>query len=114
LGQHPHRQGHASPVRRVSSPTPGTTEQRPWGLPPRADRATQALVKHVLEPAWEAAFNPHSDGFRLGRSTWEAIGALSVQSNQKPTGVVDADLAQGVDRASVSRPRHTGRDSLGG
>jgi RNA-directed DNA polymerase len=76
LVQHLHLQGHASPVRRVYSPKPGTTEPRPVGIPTMADRATQAVVKHVVEPAWEAAVEPNSDGVRLGRSTWDAIGAI--------------------------------------
>jgi RNA-directed DNA polymerase len=29
------------------------------------DRALQALVKQVLEPEWEARFEPNSMGFRL-------------------------------------------------
>jgi RNA-directed DNA polymerase len=98
LGQHLHLQGHAAPVRRVYIPKPGPTEQRPWGIPTMADRAKHALLKHALEPAWEAAFEPTSDGFRPGRSTWDAIGAISVQINQKPTGVLDADIAKCVDR----------------
>lgn len=98
VGQHLHLQGHASPVRRVSIPTPGTTEPRPVGMPPMADRAKQALVNHVLEPAWEAACEPNSDGFRLGRSTWDAIGAIDVQIHQQPNGVWDADIATGFDR----------------
>jgi RNA-directed DNA polymerase len=97
LVQHLHLQGHASPVRRVYIPKPGTTEQRPLGIPPMADRAKQALVKDVLEPAWEAAFEPNSYGFRLGRSTWDAIGAIYVQINQKPKWVLDADIAKCFD-----------------
>lgn len=98
LGPHRHLQGHASPVRRVYSPQPGTTAPRPVGIPPMADRATPALVKHVLEPAWEAACAPTSDGLRLGRSPWDAIGAIDVQINQNPTWVVDADSANCFDR----------------
>lgn len=52
------REGQASPVRRVDRPKPGTTEQRPLGMPPMADRVKQALVKHMLEPAWEAQSDP--------------------------------------------------------
>ena len=98
LVQHLHLQGHASPVRRVDLPKPGTTEPRPLGIPTMAERAKPALVKHVLAPAWEAAFEPNSDGFRPGRSTWDAIGAIYVQINQKPTWVLDADIAKGFDR----------------
>ena len=95
---HLHRQGHASPVRRGYLPKPGTTEPRPWGLPTMADRATQALVKHGLAPAGEAAFEPNRDGVRPGRTPWEAIGAIEGQINQQPTGVVDADIAPCVER----------------
>jgi RNA-directed DNA polymerase len=62
-----------------------------------ADRATQALVKHVLEPAGDAQFAPTSDGFRPGRSPWDAIGAIYVQINQTPKWVLDADIAKCVD-----------------
>ncbi|MDQ3830514.1 MAG: group II intron reverse transcriptase/maturase, partial [Candidatus Tectomicrobia bacterium] len=98
LVKHLHLEGHASPVRRVYIPKPGTTEQRPLGIPTMADRAKQALVKHVLEPAWEAQFEPNSYGFRPGRSTWDAMGAIYVQINQKPKWVLDADIAKCFDR----------------
>jgi RNA-directed DNA polymerase len=100
LVNHLHLEGHASPVRRVYIPKPGTTEQRPLGIPTMADRAKQALIKHVLEPAWEAQFEPNSYGFRPGRSTWDAIGAIYVQINQKPKWVLDADIAKCFDYAS--------------
>jgi RNA-directed DNA polymerase len=89
--------GAAAPVRRVYIPKPGTDEQRPLGIPTMADRAKQGVVKHALEPAWEAQFEPNSYGFRPGRSTWDAIGAIYVQINQKPKGVLDADIAKGFD-----------------
>jgi RNA-directed DNA polymerase len=98
LVNHLHLEGHASPVRRVYIAKPGATEQRPLGIPTMADRAKQALVKHVLEPAWEAQFAPNSDGFRPGRSTWDAIGAIYVQINQKPKWVLDADIAKCLER----------------
>ena len=98
LVKHLHLEGNASPVRRVYIPKPGTTEQRPLGIPTMADRAKQALVKHVLEPAWEAQFEPNSYGFRPGQSTWDAMGAIYVQINQKPKWVLDADIAKCFDR----------------
>jgi RNA-directed DNA polymerase len=95
----PHRrlEDTASPGRRVSMPTPGTTDQRPLGMPTLADRAKQSWVTQALEPAGEAQFEPNSDGFRPGRSTWEALGAISVQINQKPKWGLDADIAKGFD-----------------
>jgi RNA-directed DNA polymerase len=100
LGQHLHLEGHASPGRRGSMPTPGTTAPRPLGMPTLADRATHAAVRHVLEPAWEAQCEPNSDGFRPGRSPWEALGAIDVQSHQQPNWGLEADLAQGCERSN--------------
>ena len=42
------------PIRRVYIPKPNSPEMRPLGIPTMLDRATQALVKLVLEPEWEA------------------------------------------------------------
>jgi RNA-directed DNA polymerase len=55
-----------APTRRVWIPKPGTEERRPLGIPTMKDRALQALVKLVLEPEWEARFEPNSYGFRPG------------------------------------------------
>jgi RNA-directed DNA polymerase len=66
----------AKPVRRVWIPKPDTTEQRPLGIPVMADRALQALAKAVLEPDWEARFEPNSYGFRPGRSCHDASEAI--------------------------------------
>ena len=54
------------PTRRVWIPKPGTDEERPLGIPTMEDRALQALIKLVLEPEWEARFEPNSYGFRPG------------------------------------------------
>jgi RNA-directed DNA polymerase len=67
-------------------------------IPTIADRAKQGVVTQALEPEGEARFAPTRDGFRPGRRTWDAIGAISVQLNQKPTWVLEADMAKGFDR----------------
>jgi RNA-directed DNA polymerase len=97
LAEHLPLDGNAAPVRRVDIPKPGTGEPRPLGIPTLADRAKHGLVTQVLEPAWEARFEPHSYGFRPGRRTWDASGALYVQINQKPQWVPEADLATCVE-----------------
>jgi RNA-directed DNA polymerase len=76
LVKHLHREGTASPVHRVASPKPGTTEPRPLGMPTRADRAQPRWVTPAVDPAGAAPFAPHSSGVRPGRRTWEASGAL--------------------------------------
>jgi RNA-directed DNA polymerase len=87
----------AKPARRVWIPKPGSDEQRPLGIPTIRDRALQTLVKMALEPQWEAQFEPNSYGFRPGRSSWDAIGAIYVNINLKPKWVLDADIAKCFD-----------------
>jgi len=53
----------AQPVRRSRIPKPGKTDRRPLGIPTMMDRAKQALVKMVLEPEWEAVFEPNITAF---------------------------------------------------
>lgn len=91
---------HPQPTRRVWIDKPGTTEQRPLGIPTIRDRAAQALVKLALEPEWEAKFEPHSYGFRPGRSCHDAIEALFSSLHDKAKYVLDADIAHCFDRIS--------------
>ena len=75
--------GTTTPVRRVWIPKPGSTDQRPLGIPTMADRARHTLVKSALEPEWEARFEPNSYGFRPGRSCHDAIAAIFTAIGQK-------------------------------
>jgi RNA-directed DNA polymerase len=86
------------PTRRVGIPKPGTDERRPVSSPTRHDRALHALVTLALEPAWEARFEPNSDGFRPGRAVHEAIGAMASARAKHPQSVWDAESAKGFDR----------------
>jgi RNA-directed DNA polymerase len=85
------------PVRRVWVPKPGTAERRPLAILPMIDRCKQALVKLALEPEWEMRFEPHSYGFRPGRSTHDAIAAVVVAIERHPTFVFSADIEGAFD-----------------
>ena len=52
------------PVRERMIPKPGTRKRRRLGIPTVADRVVQASLKLVLEPIFEADFQPCSYGFR--------------------------------------------------
>ena len=82
----------ASPVRRVWIPKPGKDEARPLGIPIMIDRAHQALVKLALEPQWEARFEPHSYGFRPGRSAHDAVEYIFNCVKYRPRYILDADI----------------------
>ncbi len=89
------------PVRRIWIPKPGKPdERRPLGIPVMMERSKQALVKLALEPAWEAVFEPHSYGFRPGRSCHDAIGAIFLAIKSKPKFVFDADIKGCFDNIS--------------
>src|SRR5215213_3057261 len=88
----------AHPTRRVWIPKPGSTEQRPLGIPTMGNRAEQALAKLALEPEWEARFEPNSDGFRPGRSCHDAIEAIWASITKQAKYVLDADVAHCFDR----------------
>jgi len=89
--RHPHSI-KAQPVRRVYIPKPGKDEKRALGIPTMLDRAHQALAKLVLEPQWEARFEPNSYGFRPGRSCHDAIEAVFLNIRQQDKYVLDADI----------------------
>jgi RNA-directed DNA polymerase len=88
----------AAPGRRGQMPQPGREETRPGGMPPRGARAGQRLGTMARAPPWAAPGEPHSAGFRPGRSAGDASGAIAVQRNPTPTWVLAADLAPGVER----------------
>jgi RNA-directed DNA polymerase len=66
-------------------------------VPTMYDRALQALVKTVIEPEWEARFEPNSYGFRPGRSTHDAISQIKKTIQQASKYVLDADIAKCFD-----------------
>ncbi len=66
--------------------------QRPLGIPTVRDRVVQMAAKLVLEPIYEADFEPCSYGFRPRRSAQQALERLRQLGNAGADHVLDADI----------------------
>jgi RNA-directed DNA polymerase len=84
-------------IRRHWIPKPGSTEQRPLGIPTVRDRIVQTALRNVLEPIFERDFATHSYGFRPQRGCKDALRRVDELLKTGYVHVVDADLKSYFD-----------------
>lgn len=85
-------------IRRVYIPKPGQPgRSRALGIPNVKDRVVQMATKLVIEPLFEADFQPCSYGFRPKRTPRMALTAIVANINAGYTHIVDVDLASFFD-----------------
>jgi RNA-directed DNA polymerase len=89
------------PVRKRMIPKPGGSGKvRKLGIPTIADRIIQAALKLVLEPIFEADFEPCSYGFRPRRRAQDAIAEIHYFGTRGYRWVLDADIEAAFDNLS--------------
>ena len=90
------------PARRQEIPKDGG-KVRVLSIPAIRDRVVQGALKLILEPIFEADFQPGSFGYRPKRTAHEAIQRVAEAIVQKKTRVLDFDLRSYFDNVRHDR-----------
>ncbi len=97
------------PVRERMIPKASGTLRR-LGIPTARDRTVQAALKLVLEPIFEADFEPCSYGFRPRRRAMDAITEIHQRASRSYEWVLEGDIEACFDEidhpALMDRVRH--------
>jgi RNA-directed DNA polymerase len=80
------------PNRRKEIPKDGGKKVRVLGIPTIRDRVVQGALLLILEPIFEADFQPGSYGYRPERTTHEALDRVELAIRRGKTRVIDIDL----------------------
>lgn len=82
---------------RISHIPKGNGKTRQLGIPTIKDRVVQGALKLILEPIFEADFQPGSFGYRPKRTAHEAIKTVASALSKGKTRVIDIDLKSYFD-----------------
>ncbi len=89
------------PKRRSYVPEPGSAKGRPLGISSFEDKLVESVVKQVLEPIYEQAFEDSSYGYRPDRGPHQCLDELGKTIQQKYVNhVVEADIRSFFDKVN--------------
>ena len=88
-------------ARKKEIPKDGGSKVRVLSIPAIRDRVVQGALKLILEPIFEADFQPGSYGYRPKRTAHQAVDRVAKAIVQQKTCVIDLDL-----RAYFDTVRH--------
>ena len=91
-----------TPVRKKEIPKEGGTKVRVLSIPSIRDRVVQGALKLILEPIFEADFQPGSYGYRPKRTAHEAINRVAQGIVETKTKIIDLDLRAYFDNVQHS------------
>ena len=80
------------PARRKEIPKDGGKKVRILSIPSIRDRVVQGALKLILEPIFEADFQPGSYGYRPKRTAHEAVDRVAQAIVSGKTHIIDLDL----------------------
>ncbi len=87
-------------VRKKEIPKDGGRKVRVLSIPAIRDRVVQGALKLILEPIFEADFQPGSYGYRPKRTAHAAVNRVAQAIVEQKTRVIDIDLRAYLDHAS--------------
>src|SRR5262252_8505997 len=89
--------------RRKEIPKDGGQIVRVLGIPALRDRVVQGALKLILEPIFEADFQPGSFGYRPKRTARDAVDRVADAIAQQKTRIIDIDLRSYFDNVRHDR-----------
>jgi RNA-directed DNA polymerase len=91
------------PSRKHEIPKDGGNKVRVLSIPAIRDRVVQGALKLILEPIFEADFQPGSFGYRHRKTAHEAVDRVAQAIVQEKTRVIDIDLRSYFDNVRHNR-----------
>jgi RNA-directed DNA polymerase len=89
-------------ARKKEIPKDGGTKVRILSIPAIRDRVVQGALKLILEPIFEADFQPGSHGYRPKRTAHQAVNRVAQAIVEGKTRIIDIDLRAYFDNIQHS------------